>query len=513
MEKNKKSVFKKYLKKKRTWFILVFVILVLLFIFHPKDNAKNTLTDTVKSTDLKQTVLATGQVTSKTDLDLSFNSSGIVRSVQVGVGDKVRAGQTLATLDAGSTLGALTQARGALAAAQARLKRTTEGASNEEIALAQIALTNANLDYQNTKTTQATLVSNAYSSLLNSTPEAIPENGTGTYTPPTITGNYVLGKEGTIKITMYNSSNPTFNASGLVNATGAISTTSPQPIGNSGLYIQFPSNTNFSVSTWLIQLPNKKAINYTTNYNAYQSALQAQDSNLSSAQSLIDQRTAELALKKAGARSSDLDLANADIVTAQGQVQAAEAAYNNTVARAPADGTVTSIDVKIGELAQALKEAIVLQDISNIHLETNVNEANIANIIPGLPVDITFDAFGPDKTYKGTVTEVDPASTVISGVVNYKVTASVEKIPDLRPGMTANMTINIKQKPHVLVVPARAILVDEKGAKTVRVITDTKTKKYEEVPVTTGLEGDGGLTEVTSGLSEGEEIVTLIKTS
>lgn len=491
---------KKYSKKKRAWVILGIVLILLFYFLKPVDNSKNIVTDIVKYIDLKQTVLATGQVTSKTDLNLSFNSNGIIKSLKVKVGDNVKAGQALATVDQGAQLASLTQARGALLAAQARYKKTLEGASNEEIALAQVALDQAKL-------TQDILVKNAYQNLLNSTPEALPKNVTNDYNPPTITGTYSLGKEGDIVITTYSSgsaSTYSFNVSGLVTGSGNVTTTTPQPIGNSGLYIKFPAVNTGYITDWVITIPNKKASNYLSNYNAYQTAL-------SQAQSTIDQRTAELALKKAQARASDIDLAKADITTAEGQVQAAQSKYDDTILKAPADGTITRVDIKIGELASALKEVMVLQDVSNIYIETNINEANVASIAIGMPIDINFDAFGTDKIFKGKVTAVDPSSTLVSGVVNYKVTASVEQVQDLRPGMTANMTINIKSKNHVLVVPSRAIIIDKSGAKTIRLITNTKSKSYKEVPVSTGLEGDGGMVEVTSGLSEGDEFVTLIK--
>ena len=159
-----------------------------------------------------------------------------------------------------------------------------------------------------------------------------------------------------------------------------------------------------------------------------------------------------------------------------------------------------------------MKEVVVLQDVSNIYLEANINEANIASLKVGMPIDITYDAFGSNKIFKGNVTKIDPASTLVSGVVNYKVTASVEQVENLRPGMTANMTIKVAEKNHVLAVPSRSILIDTSNNKTIRIVTNKKTKKFKEIKVTTGLEGDGGLVEVTSSLQDGEEFVVLIKT-
>jgi RND family efflux transporter MFP subunit len=514
MDKKEQPFIKRIFKKKRTWVILALVLIfACFFIFRTKDNSKNTTTDIASYKDLKQTVLATGQVTSKTDLNLSFNANGILKSIKVNVGDQVKKGTVLATLDQGQALASLTQARGALAAANARYKRTIEGASSEEVTIAQIALDNAKRDFDNVATQQKTLVSNAYNNLLNSYPQAVPEGGQSDYTAPTISGNYNLGKEGSIKVNTYaTGSGLSYSVSGIASGTGTASVATSQPLGNSGLYITFPSLSGSNVSSWVITIPNTKASNYLTNYNAYQVALKTQDSALSQAQSLIDQRTAELALKKASARQSDLDLAKADIVTAEGQLQAASSIYENTVLRAPADGTITSIDIKVGELAQALKGVMVLQDTNNLYIEANINEANIANIKVWMPVDINFDAFGTEKIFQGHILDIDPSSTIVSGVVNYKIHAILDtQVKDLRPGMTANMTINVAAKNHVISIPARAILTDATGKKTIRIVTNKKTKAFKEVPVVTGFDADGGLVEVASGLNEGDEFVVLIK--
>jgi multidrug efflux pump subunit AcrA (membrane-fusion protein) len=76
--------------------------------------------------------------------------------------------------------------------------------------------------------------------------------------------------------------------------------------------------------------------------------------------------------------------------------------------------------------------------------------------------------------------------------------------------MTANISILVAQKDKVLAVPLRAV-ISKDGKKVVRVINDPKKKTFDEKEVTTGLEADGGLVEITSGLSENQEVVTLIK--
>src|SRR6185369_16179855 len=100
-------------------------------ILKPKDNSANIQTDVVKKQNLKATVLATGQVVSSVDLNLSFKSSGIVQNLSVKEGDKVFAGQFLANLDQKDLQANLTSARGTLAQAQANYNKVLAGASNE----------------------------------------------------------------------------------------------------------------------------------------------------------------------------------------------------------------------------------------------------------------------------------------------------------------------------------------------------------------------------------------------
>lgn len=490
------NFFKKYYKKKRFWAILILGVLFLSFLIKPSSPSVNIALDTARYVDLKQTVLATGQVTSNTDLNLSFNSSGIVKSLKVKVGDQVKKGDILATIDQGQALASLTQARGAYASAEARLKRILE---NEEVSIAQV-------NFDQTKITQEILVKNAYNKLLNSTLEALPKNGTNNYTAPTITGTYNLAKEGVINLDVYKTSEGGigFNLSGLVQGSGVGNTITPQPIGNSGLYITFPSDATENLEDWVIDIPNKKGSSYLANYNAYQEALATRDSEL-------DKKGTELALKKAKSEGSDIDLAKADIISAQGQLQAAQAKYEDTVIRAPADGTITNIDVKLGELSEVQKPVIVLQDVSNLYIEAKINESNIANVKLGQKVSITFDAFGSNRTFEGAVTHIDPSATITDGIVNYKINTSINSNDkEIRAGMNADISILALEKNHVLVIPKASINTID-GKVTVNVITDKKRKKYEEREVEVGMTGDGNLIEIKSGLIDGEDIAIISK--
>ena len=168
------------------------------------------------------------------------------------------------------------------------------------------------------------------------------------------------------------------------------------------------------------------------------------------------------------------------------------------------------MDIKVGQQTTALTQAIVLQNIEELHTEADVSEANIALLNLNNSIDYTFDALGPDKHYKGKILTINPSSTVISGVVNYKIKGDLTNVPGIKPGMTVNMTVLVAEKKDTLVVPSSAIISKE-NKQYVRVIDDPKTKTYHEVEVSTGMQADGGLVEIISGISDGQEVVTYIK--
>jgi HlyD family secretion protein len=506
----KKFLGIKITKKRVIWTVLVLLVVGFIGfqVFKPKDNSANVQTDTVKKQDLKATVLATGQVVSETDLNLSFKTSGVVKSVSVKEGAKVKAGQQLATLSNQDAYASLTSARGSLAQAQANYNKVLAGASSEDITIAQVALDNAKSTLSSTKLQQDTAVKNSYSALLNTPFQAMQVNGNIGSAIVTITGSYSGTDQGVYKVMVYNSgTGQKFQVSGLESTEGELKST-PVAMGTKGLYIQF-SGSVYNGDSWTVAIPNTQSSSYITNYNAYQASLKARDTALSSAENAVASAQAALDFKKAQARPADLQAAQAQILSAQGQVAAAAALVSNTIITAPANGTITSVDIKVGELASALKEVIILQDVGNLHVEANVSEANISSLQNDQEVDITFDALGPDRHFTGKVQTVNPGATVVSGVVNYKVTASIPNISEIKPGMTANMTVLTAQKNSVLAIPSRAVLKNN-GSK-VRVIDDAKKKTYHEVDVQTGLEADGGLVEIKSGLAEGQEIVTFIK--
>ncbi len=300
--------------------------------------------------------------TESKNLTLAFPIGGRIANVFVKIGDKVKTGETLASLDSENALGAVNQAKGAYAVAQNNLDKLINGATNSDIEVAKVALDNAKKSYDNIVSQQKVLVSTALSNLRNSGLAAVPAvNSQTTIISPTISGTYTGSEDGAYTINLYpNGSGYYFSVSGLENGTGNVSTVAT-PLGTKGLYIQFPNN--FSVTTnntWTISIPNNQSPTYLVNYNAYQMALQNQTQATASAKGAVDSAQANLNQKIAGTRSEDLKIASAQVESTKGALQVAESVYNNTIITSPINGTVTNVKITAGQIATPNSPAIEL---------------------------------------------------------------------------------------------------------------------------------------------------------
>lgn len=237
-----------------------------------------------------------------------------------------------------------------------------------------------------------------------------------------------------------------------------------------------------------------------------QASLAISTANLTKAQADLDKVLAD---------PRDIDLAGlqANVGRAQADYDAAIARLHKAQIIAPVDGVVSDIIFDIGEqitAGQAMIAEIAADDAFEIVLD--VPEADISKLAVGQLADITFDAFGDNQMYKGSVYSVNPAQKVISDVVFYEAKIVLDIDQDLsllKPGMSANVTIATNQRTDVLYVPTRAVL-ERGGVPYVRVPKNDS--EFNEVTVTTGLKADDGLTEILSGVNEGQTIVTTIKT-
>lgn len=303
---------------------------------------------------------------STSTLSLGFLTNGRIKEVNVKVGDSVKKDDVLASLDPENTKGAVTQAQAALSLAEANYQKVINGATGSDIDVLRASVQKATVNFERTKETQDTLVKNAYDNYLNSGIAAVQKNEfDDDAIAPIISGSYTMGKEGDINLEFYPStSGVAFKATGLVETTGLINQTNAQPIGKTGLYIRFTDSKKMDNSKWVISLPNKKASSYLTSLNSYEAAKKTREQAIQIAEADLVQSKSALAAKVATARPEDVAAANAQVESAKGALQIAEAAYNSRSIKAPRDGKILSVRVSAGQIAAPNSPIIELSPVN-----------------------------------------------------------------------------------------------------------------------------------------------------
>ncbi len=192
-----------------------------------------------------------------------------------------------------------------------------------------------------------------------------------------------------------------------------------------------------------------------------------------------------------------------ELAAAQAAIDAAQAQLNHAQLLAPFAGTITEVQVKTGDLVNAGDVAFRIDDLASIYIDLQISEVDLANLKVGQQAIVEFDAIA-DKTYTGEVTEIGMIGSVSQGVVNYPVTVRVTDADgDIRPGMTASVTIILEERQDVLIVPNKAIRTSN-GQQTVTVLFEGQPIT---IPVSVGLTSDS-MSEVISGqLREGDVVL------
>lgn len=131
----------------------------------------------------------------------------------------------------------------------------------------------------------------------------------------------------------------------------------------------------------------------------------------------------------------------------------------------PIDGIVISREVEVGQTVVSsmnVANLFTIADLSNMQVIADVDEADIGAVHEGQNVTFTVDAF-PNDVFTGTVQQVRLSATTTSNVVTYEVVVNADnKEMKLIPGLTANITINVKESRNVLSLPLKALKFEPK---------------------------------------------------
>ena len=153
--------------------------------------------------------------------------------------------------------------------------------------------------------------------------------------------------------------------------------------------------------------------------------------------------------------------AQAVVMQTRGALKQAETNLNYATIRSPVDGTVVSRNVDVGQTVAASFQTPTLftiaQDLTKMQIETSVDESDISRLQVGQVASFTVDAY-PERQFEGAVVQIRNAPVVTQNVVTYVVVIGVgNKEMELKPGMTANVSVQVQRKDDVLKIPSAAL--------------------------------------------------------
>ncbi len=234
-----------------------------------------------------------------------------------------------------------------------------------------------------------------------------------------------------------------------------------------------------TAGTLLVQIDKRTPAN---NVSQSESALKAAtarraiaDTQLKRAESLYKSQT----LTQADVEKAQLEFANADaqVVTSRVALENARITLEDTDVRAPITGTIIEKTVEPGIVitspTQAVSGGTVLMkmaDLNSVQVRTRVDETDIGKIRPGLPTKVTVTAY-PNQPFDGEVLKVEPQAVVEQNVTMFPV---LIKIPNrgglLKPGMNADVKIQIANRDSVAAVPTAALRAESDVSVTAKML-------------------------------------------
>lgn len=472
------------------------ILVIVSIAYARRGNGKPTFeVATASISNVLQKVSVTGTISPASKSSLSFKKGGVISNVYVKVGDPVKRGQLIASLDTASD-------QAALNAAMATLADTARGLTPEELAVQKTALQNAEEDVINAAHDGLSKVQSAlfsYTDIFYTNAQSV---------NPTIA---IHTDSVQVQLAM---NQKRLEVSHVLDLWAAdLSVTPPlKPAELISRVRGYQSTIKNFMTDLSVIVNNLNTSSSGLTQTAINSSIATMNTGLTNMNTAISSATSAEAALASAQSSYNLKLAgnSSESIAAQtARVAEARAQLSSGMIYSPIDGIVTKADPNVGEYISPGQTGFAVQN-SNFKVEARVPEADIAKISIGNLASTTLDAYGSRVDFPAQVISVDPAETVLEGVPTYKVTL-IFTAPDsrIRSGMTANLEILTAEKTNVLAVPYRAVL-DENGVKTVRKLNPDG-KDWTVIPVVTGLRGSDGTIEIVSGLSVGDKVVTYMK--
>lgn len=214
-----------------------------------------------------------------------------------------------------------------------------------------------------------------------------------------------------------------------------------------------------------------------------------------------------------GVDTAKLKQARAQVMQNQASLKQLEEQLSYTTIVAPMDGVILSRDVEKGDAVSSIlvlgsTATLVMTegDINEVYVQGKVDEADIAHVYMSQPARIKVESFR-DRVFQGKVTKIAPLGVEKDNVTTFEVRVSIDNPGgELKANMTANAEILLDEHKGVLTVPENAVMYDNQKKASVEIPDKQQKEGKRKIPVTVGL-SNGSVTEILSGLKEGEQVV------
>lgn len=241
-----------------------------------------------------------------------------------------------------------------------------------------------------------------------------------------------------------------------------------------------------------------------------------------SAQAMYEEAKARLRMLRIGSRIEDIREAKAQLDKAEVSLRAAEDQLSYASIRSPMDGTVIKRGIEVGEMVSPGVSAtaqgtsmLTVADLNQLVIQSDLNQIDTGKVQKRQAVEIRIDA-APGKVFSGHVWKVAPAAEKSSDTTsNIQVFPTKTKIDRsaikeagelLKPGMSADIDIQVQTKKHVLFLPIESVVRGKGNEGTVTMKPLDPKKKEETRKLKLGVSNDHQL-EILEGLSEGDEVL------
>ena len=496
--------------------IIILVLMPLIYKFFLAPEKQNYNFELAKIGDITQEVSAVGQVKKGEEINLGFKHSGKIDEIYVKVGENVEEKEELIKLDTSQALIQLSDAKASFDLARA------------ECNSAQINYLGAKQNLENVKKLAEENLKSGYSDAMNAMEDSYLKVYNAFNAINYIHKTYFnigigdeessLVKEARNKAEVFKDQTKSYlgsakKDSGNENIDFYLSKTKDALSGIYGNLKQIREACESGNYRNVVSSADKTSLDNQKGYingglaslsNAIQKIAITKINNKSS----IDSAQASFESAQGNIRFGDIDLCEAKIKKAEANVNLLENQISDSTIKSPAKGQITKVIKKTGEQALAGETMISLLSEKQLQVETDIAETDSVKIDLGNSVKIILDAF-PGEEFLGKVIEIDPAETVVSGVIYYKTKISLDsENQKIKPGMTANINILTGSKEKVLLVPRRSVST-KNGKSFVKILGANEAIEEKEVQL--GLAGSAGEIEILSGLEEGDKVITLIK--